>query len=377
MANYLYIHIPFCLEKCIYCDFYSVSFKSQIVRDYINALCQEIKLRTPNSELRAIYIGGGTPTILPEKEIEGLLHAIRDNYSINSDAEITIEANPGTITAKKAESLLKSGINRISIGVQSFNDTELSVLGRSHDASDALEAVESVKKAGFNNISIDLIYGIPKQSLKDWEYSLRKAVEISPEHISTYELTPEKNTPLYEDIKFARIVMPEEELISDMYYRAIDVLNDHGYIHYEISNFAKPGFECRHNLNYWDRGEYLGIGAGAHSFFNSRRTGNIRNVSGYIESLNQGVLPVNEEVEIKDDDALKEYIFLGIRKTDGIDISLLSGKGPQIQKVVDELVSHDLVELKGNRLKLTRKGLILSNEVIVQVLLCIDKSLPA
>lgn len=384
MVNYLYIHIPFCIKKCIYCDFYSMPFKSHIAEDYIKALCMEIGLRKDVvGDLTTIYIGGGTPTILSEKEIAGLLKVMRDNYVIDTDAEISIEANPHTISEDKARKLLDSGINRISIGIQSLIDKELIILGRSHNAEDAIKAVKDVRIAGFKNISIDLIYGIPLPKFQisnfkfqNWEYSLQKALELCPEHISTYELTPEKDTPLYEDIKSERLAMPEEEVISEMYYKGIDMLKEHGYIHYEISNFAKPGYECRHNLNYWNMGEYLGIGAGAHSFFNRKRVANIRDISHYIESINDNRIPVAKEHYITNDEALKEFIFLGMRKTNGIDMKLLPDKKRVlIKKAVEELLSHGLVEVKGNYLRLTRKGLILSNEVIVQVLLSLEGSL--
>jgi oxygen-independent coproporphyrinogen-3 oxidase len=386
MVNYLYIHIPFCIKKCIYCDFYSILFKSHIAEDYIKALCMEIGLRKDVvGNLTAIYIGGGTPTILSEKEITGLFKAMRDNYVIDNDAEITIEANPRTISEDKARKLLDSGINRMSIGIQSLIDKELITLGRSHNAEDAIKAVKDVRSAGFKNISIDLIYGIPfpkfqisNFKFQNWEYSLQKTLELEPEHISTYELTPEKDTPLYEDIKSGRLVMPDEGVISEMYYAGIDILKEHGYVHYEISNFAKPGYECRHNLNYWDMGEYLGIGAGAHSFFNRKRVANIRDIKHYIESINDNRIPVAEEHYITNDEALKEFIFLGMRKTDGIDMKLLPDKKRELmKKAVENLASHGLLEIKGNYLRLTRKGLLLSNEVIVQVLLSLEESRPS
>ncbi|OGW19882.1 MAG: hypothetical protein A2X55_10945 [Nitrospirae bacterium GWB2_47_37] len=398
MINYLYIHIPFCIKKCAYCDFYSIPLNSpRIAEDYINALCNEIKLRTlssttkwpaakrPLADIRAVYIGGGTPTILNEKDISKILDTIRNQYSVGPEAEITIEANPKTITSKKAGALLKAGINRISIGVQSFIDGELSTLGRSHSAADAVNAVRDVRNAGFKNISLDLIYGIPslnqisdfKSQIRNREYSLQKALELNPEHISAYELTPERDTPLYEDIQEGRIIMPDEDVIAEMYYSAIDTLTSRGYKHYEISNFAKPGYECIHNLNYWDRGEYLGVGAGAHSFFNDKRACNVKDVSRYIEIVNNGKIPATEETEITGDEALKETIFLGLRKTEGVDISTMPVKKKMlIKKAADELASHGLVESENNILRLTRKGLLLSNEVIVRVLLYIEESRP-
>lgn len=383
MVNYLYVHIPFCIKKCVYCDFYSVPFpRREVVRDYINAIHKEISLKKLNAELRSIYIGGGTPTILSGDDVSKIMNAIKNEYYVNPDAEISIEANPCTITEEKAEMLLKSGINRISIGVQSFFDDELEMLGRSHSSEDAIKAVIAAKRAGFKNISIDLIYGMPsykdhaidkKSEFQKWEYSLKTAIGMSPEHISVYELTPEKNTPLYEDIKSGRIVMPDEEAVLEMYYAALDIIKRHGYIHYEISNFAKSGYECIHNLNYWNRGEYIGIGVGAFSFFNGKRFSNVRDLSRYIESLNKAIIPVDEEIEITEKEAIREFVFLGLRKTEGIDLCLLPvDRQGLFDNTIKDLISQGLVEIKDNHLRLTEKGLVLSNEVILQILLCIE-----
>lgn len=376
MVNYLYMHIPFCIKKCVYCDFYSILFKAQIAENYIKALCKEIGMRKCIAgNLQSVYIGGGTPTMLSEQQIAELFKTLHDSYSVNAKAEITIEANPRTITEGKAESLLKSGINRISIGVQSFIDAELKTLGRSHNADDAVKALSDARQAGFSNISLDLIYGIPGQKMDDWERSLGKAIELAPEHISAYELTPEVNTPLYEDLQSGQLSLPDEETIAEMYYRCIDMLEENGYTHYEISNYAKPGYESIHNLNYWNRGEYLGLGAGAHSFYHEQRMVNARDVQSYIESVNKGALPLAESNKITGEEALKELIFLGMRKTEGIDMRHIpTEKKAAINKAVDELLPHGLAEFADNRLRLTRKGLLLSNEVIVKVLLCIETS---
>ncbi len=394
-AFHLYIHIPFCVKKCFYCDFYSIPHDLEIADKYVNALRKELILKKQYAgDIKTIYIGGGTPSVLSGINISDIFDTLRNNYIISDDAEITIEANPGVIDEKKALSLLKAGVNRISIGAQSFYDEELALLGRMHTANDAINAVRSARGAGFKNISLDLIYGIPfsrgKESggrnkdlhIKNWQYSLQKAIELSPEHISTYELTPEVNTPLYEDIRQQRVKMADEELISEMYYSAIDILKTHGYIHYEISNFARPGFECRHNLNCWNRGEYLGIGASAHSFFNGKRISNVSDAHKYIDLMSDGILPFKEECEVSHAEAIREYVFLGLRKTEGLDISrltLLSGSKQEnpLKKAVDDLSSDGLVELIGNYLRLSRKGLILSNEVIVRILLGIEQNRPS
>ena len=385
--NYLYIHIPFCIKKCYYCDFYSIPLDTALKADYIKSLCKELNIRKPIAgDIRTVYIGGGTPTILSEDEISLIIRSIKNNFNINTDAEITIEANPKTINYNKALHLLKEGINRISIGVQSLNDYELNILGRSHTVEDSLSSIRDARRAGFENISVDLIYGIPdvqsgtkrpKKRIHEWIDTLKKVIDLNPEHISAYELTPEKGTPLYDDIKNKRLVLPEEETIEEMYYQGIDFFRSHGYIHYEISNFSRPKYECRHNLNYWDRGFYLGIGAGAHSFTGSRRSSNSKDIKRYINLLNEDIIPVDWESVISDEEAIMEYIFLGLRKMEGVNIgNLLKDNGRQIKKAIDELASYGLVELRDDVLKLKRKGILIINEIIVKVLLHIEKNHP-
>ena len=374
----LYIHVPFCLSKCLYCDFYSIPYNSQIADDYIKALCRGIGVRKNDiHSLKTIYIGGGTPSILSEKDISKILDTVINIYSVNTGAEITIEANPKTITPEKAKGFLSSGINRISMGIQSFSDKELLILGRAHNTEDAINTFGDLRAAGFQNISIDLIYGIPGQSLEQWGLTLQRAIELGPEHISAYELTPEQGTPLFDMLQQGKLVMPDEDALADMFYKGIDTLNEHGYTHYEISNFAKPGFECRHNLNYWDRGEYIGLGASAHSFSGRTRTANISDVKKYIEGMKSGKLPVSETTEIKEDEELSELIFLGLRKTEGISFNLFPEETAEtIKKAVKDKHLHGLIELDGNNLRSTRKGLILNNELICRVLSYIEKNRP-
>ncbi len=353
-----------------------------MVKHYVDAICKEISLRKIDTEIRTIYFGGGTPTVISCDALKEILKTVQYEFKVHSDAEITIEANPSTITEEKAESLLEAGINRISMGVQSFVDYELDILGRSHGAEDAIKSFFLLRKAGFKNISIDLIYGVPfykgqipspELQVQRWKESLEVAMGLSPEHISVYELTLEKDTPLYGYIKSGIIIMPDEDVISEMYYTAMDWLKKGGYLHYEISNFAKLGYECRHNMNYWERGQYIGIGAGAFSFINGRRFSNIRDLSGYIKSINDSLIPVDEEMVITERESLKEFIFLGLRKTEGIDIGLLPEDKHHILKdTIEDLYRHRLVDVKNNHLMLTEQGIILSNEVISQILLCID-----
>jgi oxygen-independent coproporphyrinogen-3 oxidase len=369
MINSLYIHIPFCMKKCIYCDFFSVPYDDALALRYAGALMHELEIRKELvNELKTVYIGGGTPTTIPSPSLIGLLRKIRDTFSVSPEAEITVEANPGTIDKEKACALANAGVSRFSIGVQSFNNNELKLLGRIHTSEHVIKAVGALRYAGVRNLSIDLIYGIPGQTIEAWSHTLRMAMELSPEHISAYELTPEKGTPFYEAIARKELEKPPEESILDMYYHAIDGLEAAGCRHYEISNFAKPGFECRHNLNYWNRGEYIGIGAAAHSFIGDRRVKNVSDVGRYVEALQKGDLAVEESVEISCEEAIRETIFLGLRKTEGLNIRELREElGIDIVEAASELIDQALLEVEGERLRLTRKGIVVSNSVITEL----------
>jgi len=368
--EYLYIHIPFCIKKCLYCDFLSVSYNEALAKAYTDALCKELILKKDMAGgLRTIYIGGGTPTILPDECFKQLFACLKENYSLATSAEITVEANPGTIDESKINTLLSLGVSRLSIGVQSFNDNELKTLGRIHTSDEAMRAIEAVKKSGIKNFSIDLMYGIPEQTLDSWKQTLAKAVEFSPTHISSYELTPEKNTPLYEMINIpGGVKMPDEELVLSMYSYAIDYLASKDYKHYEISNFALPHFKCVHNLNYWDRGEYIAAGAGSHSFIKGFRSKNTDDIRRYIKDLNKGIIPETESTEIKCEDAIKEFIFLGLRKTKGISIENAEDFGIKLLDVSSDLIDNGYLEVKRNHLRLTRKGIVISNTIIVNLL---------
>lgn len=367
-VSYLYIHIPFCLRKCLYCDFFSIPFDKSLSEEYIDAIMIEIDNRKEGlGRLKTIYIGGGTPTVLSLNGLDRLFKKLRD-IPWSDDIEITIEANPGTINSEMVKILNSLGVNRFSLGIQSFIDRELEILGRIHNSLDGIKAIELIRNEGAKNLSIDLIYGIPGQSVKDWQYNLTRAIEYSPEHISTYELTPEKETPLYDLITEGGLRKPDEDTIIDMYYHSIERLNRAGYIHYEISNFAKDGFQCRHNINYWDRGEYIGLGAGAHSFEDEIRRVNIRDVRRYIDIVKKGLSPYEEETVIRETEALKEYIFLGLRKRKGINVRAIKERFKiDIITASSDLISNGLLEVKGDYLRLTNRGLTLSNSIIVRL----------
>jgi len=387
MPDSLYIHIPFCVRKCSYCDFFSVPYDELTAHEYTDALCRELSIKRRFArKLKTVYIGGGTPSLLPDKCFVELFECLKDSFSLSPSHEITVEANPGTIVESKISSLVSLGVNRLSVGVQSFNDNELKTLGRLHSAVEAITSVKAIKKAGIENVSVDLMYGIPGQTMDTWKASLSKAIELSPAHISAYELTLEKNTPLHKMANPRQpasakkhqgglpdvIKMPDEELTIAMYNYAIAYLKNTGYDHYEISNFGLPGFRCLHNLNYWYRGEYLAAGAGAHSFISGVRSRNINNVRRYIEDLNVGIIPESEAIGLSAKEALREFVFLGLRKTDGLSMNelLLLGNGDigECHNLVEasrELIDEGYLEIRNGHLRLTVKGIIISNSIIV------------
>ena len=369
MVNNLYIHIPFCMRKCIYCDFFSVPYDEDLALRYIKAMTREIDLRRGTvGELKTIYIGGGTPTAMPASLLLSLIQKIKSSFTTFLGAEITIEANPGTVDRGSIRTLADAGVNRFSLGVQSFDDNTLKLLGRVHTFEDVLKSVSAVKASPIENFSMDLIYGIPGQTVDEWKKTVNTAIEITPQHISAYELTPERGTPLFEKMMKGEMEKPDEETIIEMYYHALDRLAEVGYRHYEISNFAQPGFECRHNLNYWNRGQYVGIGASAHSFIGDRRVKNTKDLNTYLDDLAEGRLPIEESTEISCEDAIKEFIFLGLRKTEGLDVRMFREElGIDILKASEELVEEGLLVFDDDHVRATMKGIVISNTVIAKL----------
>jgi len=315
----VYVHIPFCVKKCLYCDFYSIT-DFQKINSFIRCAQNEIGfVDTPIHRVDTIYFGGGTPTALDAKSICRLMDAIRQRYSVAEDVEATIEANPGTITIDKFIEYRKAGINRINIGIQSFQDYFLGFLGRIHNARQALASFDMARKCGFDNIGVDLIYGLPSQSAKMWEDDLETAVKLAPEHISCYQLTYESGTPLTMDLEKGRIhAMPEEESAA-LFEVTGRFLEEAGFIHYEISNFARsPATRSRHNLKYWSFVPYIGIGPSAHSFIFNRRSWNVRSVDAYIDRIESGRTPCDGSETLDLNQQMIETIYLGLRCFSGI-----------------------------------------------------------
>lgn len=311
-----------------------------------------------------IYFGGGTPSLLSVEHIKKVLSTINNCFAVLNDCEITLEANPLSFDLNKALVFSEMGINRMSIGIQSLNDLELNILGRIHSKTTAIESIMILKQAGFNNIAVDLIYGIPNQDLNSWADTLMELIKLNPQHISTYELTINEGTVIHTMIKNKEIFTQSDEEIEQIYLYTRDFLTKAGYKHYEISNFCLDGFHSRHNYNYWARGKYIGFGVSSHSFDGLVRSYNSYDIAEYITMLNNDQLPVKDMEYLGKEVSIKEQIFLGLRTNRGIDKSLICGK----EETIKELYNRGYLEYVDDRIRLTPKGLILSNEIILKVL---------
>ena len=367
-----YIHIPFCARKCLYCDFTSYPGMESSFAHYVDALRCEIRRGTdryPDSCISTIYLGGGTPVILPPEALSQILDEIRAFFTVDADAGITIESNPGMPV--EYPYLRDAGSNRLSMGVQSFHDDELRLLGRIHSSNDAFSAYQSARDAGFSNISIDLMYGIPGQTMGSWMETLCRAVDLSPEHISLYSLTVEEGTPFHRMMERGDLHLPGDDIETDMYEAAIQTLTEHGYEQYEISSFAKPGFRCRHNITYWRNEPYFGFGAGAVSYLDGVRASNTTSVDDYIGRIQQDESPVDVSETLGERESMGETIFLGLRMCDGVDICAFERRyGIPIQEAFGEQIEmlstkEMLIETDGF-LRLTRRGLLFSNDVFAE-----------
>jgi oxygen-independent coproporphyrinogen-3 oxidase len=365
----LYIHIPFCRSKCRYCSFVSFEHREADIPRYLDALKKELARRAHGEHVRSVYFGGGTPTMLPVEAIDDLFLAVRALFHVDGECEVTLEANPGTVDAEYLSTLRKSGVNRLSLGVQSLDDRELTLLGRIHTAAEAREAVCAARNAGFDNINMDLIYGLPGQTADDWCITLEGAMGMEPEHISLYGLSLEHDAPLQQAIDKHELPEIDPDLSADQYELAGDLLDARGYRHYEISNWSKSGRECRHNIVYWRNLPYLGVGVAAHSWLNGHRLANTGNVDTYMDTLlGSAVLAPDMDEEISPELQLAETIILGLRLCDGICVRDISDRFDEdilahYGRQVGELADLGLMEYTGGNLKLTRRGCLLSNEV--------------
>ena len=362
----LYIHIPFCKAKCAYCDFYSLAHSEEQMDAYCAALERDLMRRADAGSAHTVdtvYFGGGTPSYLGANRLKSLLETVFSHYRIAPDAEITFEANPDSARDVDAlKTLHSAGFNRISLGAQSFNDGELQEIGRIHTANEIARAVGAARAAGFENVSIDLIYGLPRQTMARWRENLNTAIALSPEHLSCYGLKVEEGTPLY--LRRESTQLPDDDAQADFYLETVRFLAQHGCAQYEISNFARPGFASRHNLKYWTLGEYLGFGPGAHSDFGGRRFAAARDLSAYLA----GKTVLSEDTAISHRERQREYFLLGLRTVRGICESETDADFAAAEAVLREWAAHGLAEKSGGRWRLTPQGFLVSNAVISRVL---------
>lgn len=365
----IYIHIPFCKKKCDYCDFVSYCDKNYQIEEYVESVKKEIQLQKIKSEITTVYIGGGTPSYIDSKFIKEIMEKIKEK-NLSSNAEITIEVNPGTVNLSKLKDYKSAGINRLSIGLQCVQNRLLSQIGRIHNYEQFVETYDLAKKVGFKNINVDLMLGIPNQRIADLKESLEKIISLQPEHISVYSLIVESGTVIANKIEDGDLNLPDEDTERNMYWYAKNILELNGYKHYEISNFAKSGFESKHNMNCWRQKEYIGIGIAAHSYRDITRYSNTEDIDEYIKNVEDGILERNRIIhEIqKEEDIKKEYMLLGLRQIDGVKISEFKekfGDNPiylfrnELKKLVDE----KLVIIDEDNIKLTKRGIDLANLV--------------
>ena len=365
----LYIHIPFCLSKCGYCSFYSIK-SIHLIPEYIAALKKEIKYYlNVFSSFDTIYIGGGTPSLLSFGQIDNIISTVNKYFDIDRQTEITMEVNPGDVSLEYLQMLCKLGINRLNIGVQSFDDKILQLLGRRHSAKEAIAAIEAARAAGFDNLGIDLIYGVHGLNIKSWENTLQKSVSFKPEHISCYQLSLSENTPLCKKYSSEGWHLPDENTELKLFLTTAEQLENAGYIHYEVSNFARlDKFRSRHNQKYWQHAPYLGLGPAAHSFSGNKRWWNTSAVKTYLNEIAQSIIPVEDSETLSTEQLQLEALFLGLRTKAGIDLKRYKIKyGVDLLKdkktIIDALIKNTLVELKKGFLHPTSTGMAIADSL--------------
>lgn len=360
----LYIHIPFCRQKCRYCDFVSFTGMENMTERYIEALKNEAE-KYRGQPVDTIFLGGGTPTVLTAEQLTAVTKICFDYFDVQSNYEFTVEANPGTLDDSKITAMLAGGVNRISVGVQSFNDGELQKIGRIHNAETAYNTICHLKKMGFNNINIDIMTALPSQTRESLAKTLKTAVSLPVTHISAYSLIIEDGTPLERDYSQGRLTLPDEDTDRLMYADTVEILKDNGFLRYEISNFARDGFKCRHNIKYWTGEKYIGLGAAAHSYDGEKRYFNTSDIDAYINGA------VSEETALTKDDKISEFIITGLRMEDGISEStFLERFGVEIQDIygreLSKFVNLGLLSYKNGRYALTSRGIDISNSILCE-----------
>ena len=367
-----YVHIPFCTQICYYCDFSKVFIKNQPVDSYLEHLLEEFQ-SYDIQKLRTLYIGGGTPTALSASQLEVLLKGLTKNLDLSALEELTIEANPGDLDADKIAALKNSAVNRVSLGVQTFDDKMLKKIGRSHLEKDIYENIDRLKLAGFDNISIDLIYALPGQTMEQVKENVAKAIGLDIPHMSLYSLILENHTVFMNRMRRGKLPLPKEELEAEMFEYIIAELERAGFEHYEISNFSKPSFESRHNLMYWDNAEYYGIGAGASGYVNGVRYKNHGPIRHYLSAVEEGNARITEE-HLSQKEQMEEEMFLGLRKKSGVSMARFEEKfGRSFDglygEIVKDLVQQGLMQIEGDRVRMTKRGLFLGDTVAERFIL--------
>lgn len=369
----LYIHIPFCKQRCFYCDFPTFAGKERFREEYVEALIKEIEDKCSNYLIKTIFIGGGTPSYLEEKELEKLLIAV-SKLNLSDELEYSMECNPGTVNEDKLKTMKKYGINRISFGLQSCNDQLLKKIGRIHTFKEFLENYNLARKVGFNNINVDLMYGLPNLTIQDWKNTLEKICELKPEHISAYSLIIEEGTAFYKLYEKDKLELPSEDDERVMDKLTKNILRANGYHQYEISNFAFDGEECEHNKVYWSLGEYIGVGSASSSYIDGYRLVNTSNINDYIEKISNNISPVIDKYENSIEDEMEEFVFMGLRMVSGIDLLKFKKRfGVDINSIYKEVIEKNikdgLLGVEENKMFLTAKGMELSNSVMSDFIL--------
>ncbi|WP_368235404.1 radical SAM family heme chaperone HemW [Clostridium perfringens] len=372
----LYVHIPFCAQKCLYCDFPSFARKDHLRKAYIEALNKEIislREKHNNLEINTIFIGGGTPSVLEANELECLLKEVA-KLNMAKEVEYSMECNPGNLTEEKLEVMKKYGVNRISMGLQAKQDNLLKGLGRIHNYKTFKENFLLAKKVGFNNINVDLMFGLPNQSLNEWEETLREIISLEPAHISAYSLIIEEGTAFYNLYENDKLKLPTEEEERKMYHLAKKILEENGFNQYEISNYAKEGKECRHNLAYWNMDNWIGVGSAAASYINGKRIKNISNVEEYINSIKDKGEAVEEIINNSKNDNMEEFMFMGLRKINGIDENEFKNRfsmniNDVYGEILNKYIGEGLLIRESGRIFLSEKGIEISNVIMADFLL--------
>jgi len=373
----LYIHIPLCVKKCAYCDFASFAGRMAHRDRYVQAVCREIRAQAAffgKRTLRSVFFGGGTPTLLSGAQVQEIMDTVRACFLLLPDAEISMEGNPGTLTEENLNAYRAAGVNRLSLGVQSMDDTLLAAIGRIHTARQAEQAVSMAREAGFENLNLDLMYGLPGQSAAQWRETLQRAIVLSPEHLSCYSLILEEGTPLYDAVQAGTCAaLPDDNIIEEMDTITETLTRENGYTHYEVSNYARPGKACRHNVVYWECEPYLGVGLGAHSDMDGRRFYNPEDWEAYLEMAESGDTARRAEGENRREDRMFERMMMGLRQVRGVDAARFEedfGLRPETvwPDTISRMTEKGLMAESGSRLHLTARGMQVMNGVLVELM---------